>query len=527
MLNFISHIPAKIQIPLLILLLYALAATAGINGSIYILDEAKNAECAREMFESGNYIVPTFNYELRTDKPPLHYYFMVLSYKIFGVSSWSARFFSMVFGALSLLITYLFVKKWLGIKTAYISSLVLISSLHFGVFFHMAVPDPYLLFFFSASLFLFFESLQGKNRFASLGMYICLALGVLSKGPIAVLLPGFIMLVYLLLGKNLKFSTIWSLSPISGLLIFAVIALPWYFLVHMETHGEWTRGFFFEHNMERFASTKEGHGGSFLIAPLFVLMGLFPFSIFLLRALLHAYRNKNTSVLLFALVAGITITLFFSLSSTRMPNYTAPAYPFFAILIGFLLAKQKQLAYKWELLVLFVVSILIITAGYFALHIEKQFTFLKPQLLLLLPGLIGAGLALKLHKKRPLNFTIHLIGYSFILLSFFLSEIVFSQIAKQNPVTMSLPLIDKNEPVACYKKFNPSYPFYLQQKINKLDSMESIKDFLQNHPKACVISTRKSLQDVNYQEFATKVFEQKDVFENRTTVILKNRITKN
>ncbi|WP_320018096.1 glycosyltransferase family 39 protein [Labilibaculum manganireducens] len=525
--SFLLSMHPKIKIPVLILLLYVIVATAGISGSIYILDEAKNAECAREMLESGNYIVPGFNYELRTDKPPLHYFFMLLSYKIFGVSSWSARFFSIVFGALSLLITYFFVKKWLGIKSAYFSSLVLISSLHFGVFFHMAVPDPYLLFFFTASLFLFFESLQEKNRFAAMGMYICLAMGVLSKGPIAVLLPGFIMLVYLLFSQKLQFSTIWRLKPISGLLIFAAIALPWYILVHLETHGAWTHGFFFEHNLERFASTKEGHGGSFLMASGFVLMGLFPFSIFLVRALSHAYRNKKKDVLLLALVAGLTITLFFSLSSTRLPNYTAPAYPFFAILIGTLLAKQKQLAYRWELIVLFIVTILIITAGYFALNIEKQYTHLKPQLLLLLPGLVGAGFALKLHKKRALNFTIHLISYSFILLSFFLSEIVFFQIAKQNPVTLSLPYINKDEPIACYKKFNPSYPFYLKQKVIKLESIESIKDFLQNHPKACVISTSKSLRDVNYSDFAVKVFEQKDVFENRTTVLLKNKFTKN
>ncbi|MDO8992485.1 MAG: hypothetical protein Q7U83_05440, partial [Daejeonella sp.] len=50
---------------------------------IYILDEAKNAECAREMLVSGDYIMPYFNGQLRTDKPPLHYFFMALAYKIF------------------------------------------------------------------------------------------------------------------------------------------------------------------------------------------------------------------------------------------------------------------------------------------------------------------------------------------------------------------------------------------------------------------------------------------------------------
>ena len=60
---------------------------------ISILDEAKNAEAAREMLSSGNFLVPFFNGELRTDKPPLHYYFMILGYKLFGVTALGARFF--------------------------------------------------------------------------------------------------------------------------------------------------------------------------------------------------------------------------------------------------------------------------------------------------------------------------------------------------------------------------------------------------------------------------------------------------
>ncbi|RZT95508.1 dolichyl-phosphate-mannose-protein mannosyltransferase [Ancylomarina subtilis] len=523
MLKSIPNIHIKNRVPILILLIYILISTVGINGSIYILDEAKNTECAREMLESENYIVPTFNYELRTDKPPLHYFFMALSYKIFGVSSWSSRFFSIIFGALTLLITYFFAKKWLGIKTAYISSLILLSSLHYGIFFHMAVPDPYLVFFFTASLFLFFESLQSRNRLIIWGMYICLSLGVLTKGPIAVLFPGLIMLVYLLITKNFNLKSIARLKPFEGLIIFSLIVLPWYLLVDYKTNGEWTRGFFMEHNMERFSSTKEGHGFTFLMTPLFVFFGLFPFSLFLFRSINHIYKQKKEDVLIFALTAGLVILIFFTLSSTRLPNYTAPAYPFFAVLIASFLAKIKQFNPKPELIGLIILSILLLATAYIGLTIEKQFTVLIPQLLLLTTGFIGAVFALKYYKKKKFIFVIHLISYSFIIFSFFLSGIIFQQIAKQNPVSMSLPLIDKNEPIAYYKKFNPSYPFYLKCEIKQLDNIESLKYFLENHPKACVISTLKSLRDVNYQEFALKIFEQKDVFENRTTVILMNK----
>jgi 4-amino-4-deoxy-L-arabinose transferase-like glycosyltransferase len=69
--------------------------SANIGGySIYITDEARNAQCAREMLERGDMVVPTFNQTLRTDKPPLHYFFMASAYTTLGVSPFAASIFS-------------------------------------------------------------------------------------------------------------------------------------------------------------------------------------------------------------------------------------------------------------------------------------------------------------------------------------------------------------------------------------------------------------------------------------------------
>ena len=95
-------------LPLLILIASFIYFSSGNEKSaIFMVDEARNSECAREMSELHGMIVPTFNCELRTDKPPLHYWFMVLSYSVFGVNEFAARFFSAVFGALTLLLTFI------------------------------------------------------------------------------------------------------------------------------------------------------------------------------------------------------------------------------------------------------------------------------------------------------------------------------------------------------------------------------------------------------------------------------------
>src|SRR5690606_10874336 len=119
-------------------------------------DEAKNAEAAREMLEQGEWVVPTFNYELRTDKPPAHYYFMMLSYSIFGVNEWAARFFSAIMGSATILLTFWFGARYFNRQTGVWAAMALLASLHFNIQFHMSVPDPYLISFFTASLFFFY-----------------------------------------------------------------------------------------------------------------------------------------------------------------------------------------------------------------------------------------------------------------------------------------------------------------------------------------------------------------------------------
>ena len=77
----------KTSFDVLIILAAGLMCFTFLNSyPVSILDESKNVEAAREMIESGDYWIPKFNGELRTDKPPLHYYFMVIGMKLFGVN---------------------------------------------------------------------------------------------------------------------------------------------------------------------------------------------------------------------------------------------------------------------------------------------------------------------------------------------------------------------------------------------------------------------------------------------------------
>ena len=511
----------------LIVFLIALLVCTSFVGSypIYILDEARNSEAAREMLVSGNYIVPTFNGQLRTDKPPLHYYFMILGYKLFGVNSFGARFFSGVFGALTILITYWNVKKWQNKTLARITVLILLSSLFFVQEFHLAVPDPYLIFFISLSLFSFYNFYKTKKWGWFFLFYGGMAMGMLTKGPIAVAIPCMVMPFFLGFKRDFKLKTILGLKPFLGLLFLLVLATPWYYLVHMETGGEWTRGFFLDHNLSRFGSGKEGHGGVFVITPLYVILGLLPFSIFIVQGFRSAWKSRKENDFLFFsfLISSLTI-LFFSVSSTKLPNYPMPCYPFVAILIAFYFQKIYKEGVKpktatWSLGFLLVISLLLPIGGYVALGLEKQFLEVRNVSLLLTITTLSTGFGVYSFKKDDLKRAFLSIAGGWILTGFILFGTIYPVLTQQSPVTLALQKIPKEANIVAFKRFDSAFPINFERTFQVFDTIEGLDTFLSSSPRTFVITNTRKKEDLVKLGKYDLILEQKALFENHTTRI--------
>ena len=518
----------KIIIPLIILVSYLIISNNISGLSIYALDEAKNASCAREMMDRNDLIVPTFNYELRTDKPPLHYYFMILAYQVFGVNPFAARFFSVIMGVLTILITYLFTKKYLDQKIALYAVLVLISSLHFSLQFHMAVPDPYLIFFMTAGLFSFYIFYQERKKTFLYLFYVTLGLGVLTKGPVAVALPGLIILLFLLLKKDLNWKTIRSLNLPVGILLFLLIVLPWYVAVSIKTGGEWTREFFLKHNVSRFTDEMEGHGGIFLLTFAYVIAGLLPFSIYIIQSFIISIKLRFNDILLYCLITASVIIVFFALSSTKLPNYTVPAYPFIAIMIGYFILKldfdlMKKYKVKWSQWFYLLVAIAFPAGIYIAFENNETYSHLQYlwQYFLILP--VGAVIALIfIYRQKPM--ISHLsIAASFVLMSLLFFGIVMERVDQENPLNVMRGSIDQDQSVVAYKRFNPAFVFYLEEKVPVFDSIEELQEHIRDNKRVFVISRMRNLEELSTIKDLELIAEQKDLFETPTTILMKSR----
>ncbi|MDQ1089411.1 glycosyltransferase family 39 protein [Siphonobacter sp. SORGH_AS_1065] len=497
---------------------------------LYSLDEAKNAECAREMFEHHNWIVPTFNDELRTDKPPLHYWVMMSSYHLFGVSEFSARLGSILAGVGTILLTFFFAWRNRNPRTAWITALVLLASLHIGVQFRMAVPDPYLIFFLTLAWVSFFEwyrkldqSFQ-SSRWIWL-MYLALGLGVLTKGPIALVLVGLSGGLFLFMRKELGYLLQMKLLP--GIILILVLTLPWYLSVHQATGGAWTEGFFLKHNLSRFQAPMEGHGGFFLVTPLYVLIGLLPFSVFLPQAIYSAWKQRRQQeVLAFALSVAMVVVGFFSFSGTKLFNYTVPSYPFAAFLIGAFLDTVLEQESLWKslrpsLIVYIVLAALLPIAFYLGLRLDPVVSHLAGWAFIFLTFPLGAAAAWYRFRHHQLNRTIMALTGSFIVTAILFFQLAYPIIDRENPVSQTIQLIGPEQKVIAYKQFNPAYVFYLNRPVEVMQTPEALQNALQVHPSVMVISRTEFLSELDEFEQLQEVIRKRDLFETPTTILLK------
>lgn len=518
----------KDQRLLILLLLLAITVMfANIGGlDVYALDEAKNAEAAREMWESGNYVVPYYNYELRTDKPPLHYYFMAAGYSIFGPNAFGARFFGSVMGVLTVMIVFLFAKKHFDRRTGLFSSLVLLSSLHLAMQFHMSVPDPYLIFFLTWAFFSFYEAYSGNSKWALISFYFAIGCGLLIKGPIALGLTGLSALLFLLFRRDFKWKTIWRLQPFLGVPFSLAIAFPWYWAVHRQTEGVWTDEFFFKHNFSRFSDAMEGHQGIFLLTFAYVfVLGMLAVSPFVVQSILNALKQRKNPAILYILICAFTIIGFFAVSSTKLPNYTVPAYPLIAILIGAYLAKidENWLASKGNRIGLIIYSVILIgfpVGIYFGIKQDRTISDLTYLFWYFLPFSVVGLLFLWSMIKKKLSIILIANFSVWIIFSTLFFIFLFPKVDAESPVSKTLPQMDIAKPIVSYQRLNAAFVFELQREIKRYGELEALKEFIESEPQGYVIS-RKRLQEELEGIGLVYVTEARDTFENPTTLIMR------
>lgn len=482
--------------------------------SIYILDEAKNAEAAREMWEHNNWLLPTFNGAPRYDKPPLHYFFFGIAYSVFGVNEFGARFFPAICGLITSLLVFFKVQKRWGEAPAQWAFISLLASVQMGIQFRMAVPDPFLILFLTASVFsieTYFEKEQKKINPLRLAA-LFLGLATLSKGPVALVLVLGTLMLFLFFQRSFQLVNYRRIADPLAILIFLGIAGSWYIAVYLKNGGEWLTEFFLKHNISRFNQPMEGHGGPFYLPLVFAFVGFLPASFLFLFQGKSVFKGLRKNPLLLVSSSFVVFTIFFfSISSTKLPGYIAPVFPFLAVWIGWIYKTYSNsrtfrtpIFLMGMILLLFPVGLMISQA----LQEEYLGETIPHVPFLILVILVGIVLV---YVRNWVFQSILYIGIAFAVFKLLVFLYVGPVIDSVNPLLKSRSVWEKEELLYFWQSFNPAFPFQAQQIILPWDPTVDTN--------AIIITDSKKLN--SFPEAYEIVFKGMDRFENKEMVLIR------
>jgi 4-amino-4-deoxy-L-arabinose transferase-like glycosyltransferase len=440
-------------------------------------DEGRYAEIPREMVETGDYIVPHLDYVRYFEKPPLLYWATALSFRIFGLSEWSARLPNALAALLTVLLLYAGVARWFTPEAALLSAVMLISSFGFFTMARILTIDMLLSCTLFLSLIFFYDFYrQKKPKFMYL-FYTCLALATLAKGPVAPLLVGLSLLIFLLLERRVSFLR--ELLSVKGMLLYAVLVVPWFVAIALR-EKEFLRFFVIDQNFLRFLTQKHNRSGPVYYFLPVLFGGLFPWSIFIPKALAIYWRTKELRLFL---IWFFVVFLFFSLSGSKLPPYILPAFPALAILLGCLFqdrAKQPtpglaEIRVYQILFALFALAGMVVATG-----VGNSYLRAEPDMLNLLKDLKGFSIAVVCFSLLPICLLclrrMRNSGPLFLILGCFsLGVIVLLMthtrvIDKLNTTKELAQLINRERTGAQldlinYASFDETLPFYTRQKV--------------------------------------------------------------
>lgn len=514
---------AKHTLSLLILIILstALFFTALNNASLWDMDEPHNAECSREMLERHDFIVPTFNYQLRGDKPVLIYWFTQLAYKIFGVNEFSARFFSPIFGIGTVVLVYLFGSQVFDFETGLWAGLILITILMFNVSVRIATPDAMLIFFINLAIFSFYLGHFKKQPLYFYLFYAAMALAVLSKGPMGIVLPLGTVFFFILIKREI--GILKEMRPKRGIIIFCLLAIPWYVLVSIKTNGLFFSEFIMKHNIYRYLNVMQGHRGPFFYYLLVLPLALFPWGGLLPFLPFYSYK-KITDAQIFLWIWIVLFIVFFSFAQTKLPTYINPIFPSLSLLLAHYVCHGELK--KWPLNTLLgfngLFGLLLLLPGGAAL------AYFYPRLcwvaLMGFIPLLGWRLGLLFYRRGWLRASLlmqFLVGYLFI----FLVINWATPAVDKYKITKQFSLMIKREakphaPIICHRYFQPSLVFYAQKKIEKIDNISQVIGRLKGCSTAFIITKASQVEILKHHLPKLSVLSCKDGFYVRDKICL-------
>jgi 4-amino-4-deoxy-L-arabinose transferase-like glycosyltransferase len=502
----------------LLLLLFAAAALFFVDlggSSIWDANEAFYAETPREMIERGDYISPTFNYEPRLNKPVLSYWIVAAFYRVFGVSVAVERF-AIGVGALVIVAAAFFLARaafptsgalrlepttaglWAALGLAVAPRLVMFARRIF--------IDVYVSMFMALTLLFFALAERHPERrrvFLTL-MYVSVGLGVLTKGPVAALLPGLVFAIYLIVQRELR-RTREMMIP-AGVVIVLAIVVPWYAALYARDGWTYISAFFLGENLDRFT---EGVGVNADRGPLFYLPVIFtdsfPISLFLPAAAAAWFADRRANpdpafrirTLLWIWI--VAIVGFFSISAAKQDLYVFPIVPAAAALGGVAIVRAPGSRSVRATTAVFGIVLLILGAGMIYLFAGSGSVYaVKGTMAMGALGIAGGIAGLVLAIRSRINQALYALAIAVVAMNWTFVVRLLPSFEAYKPAPAFARIlatrVSAKDVVATYNVALPSLVFYMQRRVEMAYDAAPISKFLESRSATYVILSERDYE---------------------------------
>jgi 4-amino-4-deoxy-L-arabinose transferase-like glycosyltransferase len=451
-------------------------------------DEGRNAEVAREMAESGAWVVPTFNAIPYLDKPALYFRAVALSFGVFGRTEAAARLPSALSAAALVVTMFAFCRRAYGERTAALTVLVLATTPLVIGFARLVIFDMPLALFTTAAILAGYLAEEGQATARRLWLLLgaaSSAVATLIKGPVGFLVPGAVLAALHLVERRPR-AILRMLAP-RNLVLFLALVLPW-FLALLHAHPDFLHYGLVEESMRRYLSnTLRRSEPVYYYGPV-LLVALYPWSALLPEAVVAAWRARArwTPTDRFLIVWAVIVVLFFSSSQSKRPGYILPGLVALAVLIARLLdralAGHEGRAARLVLRGAFVVGLIsLAAAGALALNLagpdrlqdlldfeSNEFGRLQPDMGILVGSLLGvaaAAFAVRFWRDARLALAVFVVPSLLLLSVGFGTAARYAEASSSRALARAIPPRPPGTIVACLECFAVGLPFYVGQPV--------------------------------------------------------------
>ncbi len=454
-------------------------------------DEGRYAEIPREMLESGDFITPRLNYVKYFEKPPLFYWLTAGSMALFGQKEWAVRLVPAVAGFLTLLLIMGLGKRIFDGPTGVLAAWIYLTSVIPTILARLPIIDGVFSLILSATWGAWYLGYKAhtkqSRRFWYCISWACLGLAVMTKGIAAIALTGLIAGGFILCRRDWR--AFLSFEWVPGLLIFAVIVVPWHWAVSSRNPGF----FHFYIVVQHFARLVSPEHAK----PFWFFMAIFPFGMllwvaFFFPAVAKSFQKAFKAVrvpggvggqgeaILFLSIWVVAVIGLFSISRCKLIPYILPAYPAMALLMAHFLRGRAFMkrSVRWGAAILAI--LLLVGAGVLMPLAMRQDTLsmaeLVPAIRVGQAGLILGSIFLlvSLFKRRLILFAT---GFAMVLL-FPAMLMVVPSVAKYRKVGGFIKAMPKPLPreirIAEWRNYDQALSFYSGRRTILVDEISEL-----------------------------------------------------